>query len=368
MSTLRNLTLISILGFSIQLNTAQAQTFSQDFEGITAFSTLSAQGWTSGAFSALVTGADALAGGTSIRSGAVNNSASPANLTTPVLAISAATSINFKARLNSTSSNPILVVRITTATTPATTLADAITITTGGGSNQLGTVTRTFSVPVPASLTYPADYRVQFWVRGNGGSSRLTLDDVQVIPAVLPVDLVAFSGQPDAEGNVLLRWRTARERQNRGFEIERSADLRTWTYLGQRAGLGTSAVGGVYDFKDTQPLRVGYYRLRQVDDDGVGTYSKVIAVERPLRPGAVQLRPDAQGRGLHLDLDASEVSFPLTVSLFTATGQAVQQRVVEQPTDHLLIEQPPSGQPLLLIQLVDAAQKPFFAQRVILTN
>jgi hypothetical protein len=380
MSTLRTRTLVWLCSFCLAVNLASAQTFLQNFDGITAFSTLSAEGrqsppssytfgWTGGAFSNFVTGANALNGTTSIQSGALSNNASPANLTTPVLAFSPGTTIRFKARLNTTSSNPTLTVRITTPTSAPTSLADIIVITTGGATTQLGTITRTFTMTVPNSITYPGDYRIQFLARGSGGSSRLTLDDVELTPGVLPVKLVSFTGQPDAEGNTLLRWRTSLEQQNRGFEVERSADLQTWTYLGQRAGLGTSGQGAVYEFRDTSPLRLGYYRLKQLDEDGRYSYSKIISVAQPPGPHTAQLRPDALGAGFYIDLDATEVRFPLLLTLVGPAGQVVLNRYVEQPTNQLFIERTGLGlSPILFLRLTDAAAQPLLVRRVVLTN
>ncbi len=88
---------------------------------------------------------------------------------------------------------------------------------------------------------------------------------------VLPVELVAFTatgGRTDAE----LRWSTASEVNNYGFEIERrqTAD---WQATGFVTGAGTSNAPRDYSYTDKNlaPGRYGY-RLKQVDNDGTFSY------------------------------------------------------------------------------------------------
>lgn len=112
----------------------------------------------------------------------------------------------------------------------------------------------------------------------------------------LPVTLVAFTAQrlgPDG----LLQWQTASELKNDHFEVESSADGVAFQRLGQVAGAGTSTQAHAYQFTDKNLTRyaVGqvYYRLRQVDSDGVSTYSPVRTVQVPLAAGLlVQAYPN----------------------------------------------------------------------------
>ena len=109
----------------------------------------------------------------------------------------------------------------------------------------------------------------------------------------LPVELVDFTATVDAEA-VALRWQTASETNNAGFEIQRAeatgagtteneaetAD-RTWTSIGFMEGAGTTEQPQRYQFTDAgvpfgaQALA---YRLKQVDTDGAFEYSPVVEV------------------------------------------------------------------------------------------
>jgi len=97
--------------------------------------------------------------------------------------------------------------------------------------------------------------------------------------SVLPVKLISFTGEMK-KGVVVLNWATATEINNDKFIIERSINLYDWETIGEVAGAGNSSSVINYNFTDYAPFEgMTYYRLQQVDFDGVYSYSKVIAVE-----------------------------------------------------------------------------------------
>ena len=93
---------------------------------------------------------------------------------------------------------------------------------------------------------------------------------------IIPVELLYFKGQ-SKDKTTVLTWVTASETNNKGFEVERrNAASGDWETLGFVAAKGKAAT---YDFVDNTPLAVAYYRLRQIDNDGKETLSKVIAIQ-----------------------------------------------------------------------------------------
>ncbi|MBC8191803.1 MAG: T9SS type A sorting domain-containing protein [FCB group bacterium] len=106
--------------------------------------------------------------------------------------------------------------------------------------------------------------------------------------ASLPVELVSFSASRD-NSDVILKWQTASEVENYGFEVERKhADIKDWTTNGFVEGNGSvttiseysytdRAVGGFTDLK---------YRLKQLDYNGSYDYSPEVSVtgDDPLLP------------------------------------------------------------------------------------
>ncbi|OGX92194.1 hypothetical protein BEN49_16960 [Hymenobacter coccineus] len=96
----------------------------------------------------------------------------------------------------------------------------------------------------------------------------------------LPVGLTSFTARREAAG-VRLRWTTATEHNNHHFEVHRSIDGQVFTVLKMLPGLGNSTVAQEYTWLDGASAINGsaYYRLRQVDVDGTGTHSPVVAVQ-----------------------------------------------------------------------------------------
>ena len=62
-----------------------------------------------------------------------------------------------------------------------------------------------------------------------------------------------------------LDWMTFTEINNHYFEIERSADAKTWETIGKVLGAGNSSSKNYYQFFDRAPLNgINYYRLKLV--------------------------------------------------------------------------------------------------------
>lgn len=97
---------------------------------------------------------------------------------------------------------------------------------------------------------------------------------VHILPKLTPVELVSFSASRAADGNVLLRWQTATELNNKEFIIERSSSENAgeWKEAGRVNGSGTTSSPKQYTFEDSY-LFAAHYRLRQIDFDGSEHYS-----------------------------------------------------------------------------------------------
>ncbi len=95
---------------------------------------------------------------------------------------------------------------------------------------------------------------------------------------VVPVELISLSAD-EVNNNVQLNWQTATETNNRGFEIERSADSQTFTKIGFVPGRGTTTQKSAYSYIDKEAMEGKlYYRLKQVDLDGTFEYSGAVEI------------------------------------------------------------------------------------------
>lgn len=131
-----------------------------------------------------------------------------------------------------------------------------------------------------------------------------TEDHILAIVQLLPVNLLYFKASEQA-GSTLLQWATSAEKNNKGFEVQRSADGRDWQTIGHVNSLardGNSNTALYYTYIDGQPANgINYYQLKQTDLDGKHEYSsfrklnfsKTVAVQ--LYPNPVQNRLQVQG-------------------------------------------------------------------------
>ncbi len=96
---------------------------------------------------------------------------------------------------------------------------------------------------------------------------------------VLPVELTSFSALKVGT-SVNLKWNTATEVNNSGFQIERKKSTETsWSNIGFINGAGNSNSPKNYSFSDKSNLSGSYqYRLKQIDFGGQYEYSKSIEV------------------------------------------------------------------------------------------
>ncbi len=99
----------------------------------------------------------------------------------------------------------------------------------------------------------------------------------------LPVELTSFTANV-LNNKVTLNWNTATEKDNFGFEIQRSAvsgQLSDWENIGFVNGHGNSNSPKVYSFVDDKVTSSGnyFYRLKQIDTDGSYEYSKIVEVD-----------------------------------------------------------------------------------------
>jgi hypothetical protein len=202
------------------------------------------------------------------------------------------------------------------------------------------------------SFNYTAVGGEQYMIVGNfrndaatvltpaaGGSNNQTyyfIDDVSVILAPLPVELVSFSGE--CKGGIShLQWSTSSEINNNYFIVEESMDGILFTEASRVEGAGNSNMLKNYsvDINNHQNLPV-YFRLIQVDFNGdTKTYAPIyVGCENAWNHECPQFIFSNQQLQANLDLkEAEELNFTLSDmkgSLITSvnyTGEVGQNSV-----------------------------------------
>jgi fibronectin-binding autotransporter adhesin len=140
----------------------------------------------------------------------------------------------------------------------------------------------------------------------------------------LPVELLSFTGK-NTEGGNLLTWTTANETNNKGFDIERSNDGKTFGKLGWQDGQGNSKTPTSYTFIDNTPsVGLNYYRLKQWDFDGKYAFSKVIALNNDSKT-ALSVYPNPADEMLFVSTNQNK---DMPYFLTNMLGQVVKTGVI----------------------------------------
>ena len=172
----------------------------------------------------------------------------------------------------------------------------------------------------------------------------------------LPVEMLSFIGEAKADHNLLL-WSTASEINNSGFDIQRSENGIEFNRIGFITGAGNSSHVNEYSFKDTDIGNdVLYYRLKQIDNDGVFEYSHVIALgsKKKTAFGIKSLYPNPFDKelGILFNKAAEET---INLKIFDANGKLVISETYPTSTDNLFIntEELPGGIYFLTVESGD---------------
>ncbi len=145
---------------------------------------------------------------------------------------------------------------------------------------------------------------------------------------VVPVKLTSFTGKALQYGNSL-NWITASELNNAGFEVERSIDGENFEQIAFVKGNGTTGLVSKYEYIDYGTSNA-YYRLKQIDFDGVFAYSQVIKLSTDMAlEVAVSPNPftDEVMVSSKENIDAIEVVDVAGRSCFVATPNSLNYTV-----------------------------------------
>jgi hypothetical protein len=175
-----------------------------------------------------------------------------------------------------------------------------------------------------------------------GRHSTMTLSDLNQTYYIasksgspLPVELTSYTAEI-AEKSVELKWKTATETNNYGFEIQRSdvspqQSGNIWSKIGFVEGNGTTNAPKSYSFIDKSANGKTSYRLKQIDRDGKFEYSQTVEVTAASTPKEFALEqnyPNPFNPTTAISYQLSAFSFT-TLKIYDAIGREVATLVNE---------------------------------------
>jgi hypothetical protein len=145
----------------------------------------------------------------------------------------------------------------------------------------------------------------------------------------LPVELISFTGIAEGQ-NVNLKWSTAEELNNKGFEIERNSFGIGWKKIGFTEGQGTTNNITQYSFRDNGLNTGAYsYRLKQIDYNGNYKYYSLaneVMIGIPVKFSLEQNYPNPFNPETKINYELPKSRF-ITLKIYDMTGREVMQLV-----------------------------------------
>lgn len=193
---------------------------------------------------------------------------------------------------------------------------------------------------------------------------------------ILPVELIYFEALIFSNG-VLLRWGTATEVNNLGFEVQRADMPYQFWGLDFVPGNGNSNSPKHYMYVDTTLPNYGiyYYRLKQIDNDGTFHYSDTLTVnyfpisvenynQRNIKNTFVFNNPETNQLKIYLSDNFID---EIIASIFSITGEKVEEIIVSNPPNEFNIRYKnlPSG---IYIILLNSRTKFLHSQKFVIVK
>ncbi len=142
----------------------------------------------------------------------------------------------------------------------------------------------------------------------------------------LPVEMIYFEANAIDNSYIQLKWATELEINNHGFQVERSLDGQNWGVIGWVDGHNNSTTQQSYTYNDynVQPNVRYYYRLKQVDNDGMFEYTSIVSaiISGDVTFNVKDFVPNPTAQNTSLIVTATTEQ-EVTVNLYNAIGQVV---------------------------------------------
>ncbi len=235
----------------------------------------------------------------------------------------------------------------TSATGPVTISFANITCNNGGGGFQTGlftgancaslTVGTTGTAVCVAAASGTVTYNIAsstigtvyyIGMDGNAGSNcHFTTSGTNIVP--LPIELISFETKSIGNSKVFVDWKTASEKNNDFFTIEKTKDGIYFETVGVVKGSGNTTNTMYYSIWDTHPYQgVSYYRLKQTDFDGATSYSSLSTVSIDNENGlhfTIYPNPTEQDNVQYLQFTGNTDEVVL-ITVYDVTGKTISDK------------------------------------------
>jgi hypothetical protein len=161
--------------------------------------------------------------------------------------------------------------------------------------------------------------------------------DPNFINGTLPVKLVSFTASGD-KNTVSLNWITSAEINSDAFLVERSADSKAWSNIGNVKASGNASADQQYQYADASPLTgINFYRLKIVDRDGKFEFSPIKSVNIASAGWVISAGPNPARSTLNISVNQPGHS-AFRLKIYNQSGQVVYDRQHAGETHRISIQ------------------------------
>ncbi|ADY52356.1 hypothetical protein Pedsa_1801 [Pseudopedobacter saltans DSM 12145] len=178
--------------------------------------------------------------------------------------------------------------------------------------------------PVATSLTTGPDASGFYQAEHSGITSfgSFSLQNT----STLPLDFVNFSlalKKNTVFSSVALNWITANEINTKDFLIERGTDRNNFITVGTISSKNNAGLN-YYSFNDNSPsYGTNYYRLKQIDNDGKFSFSKILSINIDNKIDIVTY-PNPSSKDLHISYPAKAFNHTV-ITISDMTGKIIRK-------------------------------------------
>lgn len=146
----------------------------------------------------------------------------------------------------------------------------------------------------------------------------------------LPVTLVSFTASLLPDNKVKINWATSQEINCDKYILERSFEGNIFNEVASIAGNRTTPLFHSYSFTDnvfTFAAPIIYYRIKQMDIDGKGTYSKVLPVKLKSANDQIMVSPNPFTSSLNIQIEWA-LNENISARIFNIQGKEMLTKTV----------------------------------------
>jgi hypothetical protein len=145
----------------------------------------------------------------------------------------------------------------------------------------------------------------------------------------LPVTLLDFAANCNEKPEVNVKWTTASEQNSENFVVERSRELNQWEYVTTVNAAGNSNYNIDYQILDANPFSgVSYYRLVQVDNNGVETIYGPISVSCVDETNSMMVFPNPTKGDFIVEISSNEDLSDSQLIITDLSGKVISTRII----------------------------------------